>query len=518
MSKSIHDRFPSMEEANMYISWKASRDFGAFVFAMSQGEFRLYDIHKEWFNAINDYQKQFINISTFPGCGKTTLICLWLAWRIGQEPYLTWMIVSSSYDQACDRIMAIRRYMEMPVYKMVFPHIGFDTTRPLSRETFTVKSTKWKYTDQNKLDYTSWRMQIGSKGEFKDPTIAGFGVTSDKIMGTRITGGIVLDDIHNQKNALTEEQRYKTFNIVQGNIKSRLTVSKVSKYPKMINICNRWHPTDTAGRLSELVREDGQPVWENIITPIEDEDGNPTFPEKFSTELVAKLREEQGGHNSPSWRMGYLVNPVGASNNAFTLEKLRVPLPEPLPEFQDIVIAVDFAHTQSLTSDYTVFTAIARDKNKPFNVYILDCKRMKLGKVSDKIKQLIGFYHYIKEIYQPEVKYIVFEHRDSSAEVQFLQSEAPEIPTKVVKLKGDKATRLSSFEGYVQTGKVYFNMNMPTYNAMVGELMDFPAGKHDDICDTLSMVWQLPEWVNRFGQSSYTKIELPVKETKTTWI
>lgn len=516
MSRTIHERFVSVEEAQNYALEKSRDDFGMFLYTISLGSFRLYKIHREWFDAINDPQYQYINISTFPGSGKTTLIQYWIAWRIGQEPYLTWMVVGSSFEKAVERVSAIKKIIELPMYKKIFPHISIDQREPQTQSKFSVKSTKWRYNSESELPYSTWRTLIAQMGELKEPTIVGYGVMSDGILGARITGAIVMDDIHNQKNVMTEEQRFKVFNVVQNNIKSRLTESKLSKNPKLINICNRFHPTDTAGRLAELVREDGTPVWKNISTPIYDEDENPTCPEIFGKEKIEKLREEYGGRDSASWKMLYLINPSGSSNSAFTLDRLRRGLPEILPEFADLIITVDFAHTQSRTADYTVFTAIARDKAKPFNLYVLDIMRFKLSQISDKISQLIAFYKRINEIYGDNclVRYIVFENKDSEAERQFLQSQAPEIPVNTVNIRKDKASRLGEFEAYVQSGKVYFNTSMQYYNAMVGELMDFPSGKHDDICDTLSMPFQIDGWTNIFGQSGIVYIQEKRQEEK----
>jgi predicted phage terminase large subunit-like protein len=171
------------------------------------------------------------------------------------------------------------------------------------------------------------------------------------------------------------------------------------------------------------------------------------------------------------------------------------------------VISVDFAHTSSSISDYTVYTAIGKDAKSPFNVFVLDSVRFKSEKIADKIDKLVDFYNDIISTYG-HVKHIVFEDRDSQAERQSLNGLRPEIPTVAVKIRRqDKEARLDAFASYVQSGKVFFNLSMPLYNAMVGELLDFPSGKHDDICDTLSLVWLLPDWVNMYGQSGIVYIQ-----------
>lgn len=507
--------FVPNELADQWVINKAREDFWWFVYFVSGFTKELMPIHKEWFDAINDDENQYINISTFPGCGKTTLIQYWIAWKIGREPYLTFMLLSASEEQASSRLMAIKAMIEHDDnYKAVFPHVHKDTRRKNDSLMLNVWSEKWRYNSKEKLSYSTWRTLLGRFGEMKDATLAAFGITSNRVLGTRITGAIVLDDVQDAKNSMTEEQRFKLFSIFQKDVRTRLTVSKVAPFPKIVSINNRQHPNDLAGRLSELKRADGSSVWKSIETPIIDEEGNSNFPELFPPERIESLKEESGGADSFVWKMVYLVKATAASSGEFKLDDLRQPLPNPLPELNQIVITVDFAHTISASSDYTVFTAIAKDDKKPFNVYVLDSVRFKSESVSVKIDRLVDFYNTIQTVYGP-VRRIVFEDRDSAPERQYLNSLRPEIPTDAVKIKQtNKDGRLKEFAGYVQSGKVFFNTSMPTYPAMVGELIDFPSGKHDDICDTLSLVWLLPDWVNMFGQSGIVYIEEKRQEDK----
>lgn len=509
MIKVPQERFVPKELAEAYLLKRAREDFDWFVRVMTGEQKKLMSIHKEWFDVINDKKTQLINISTFPGCGKTTLMQLWIAWRIGQEPYLTFLIVCASETKATERLDEVRRYIENDAtYKLIFPHVAIDKKRKSNATRFNVYSTKWRVDSKNQspLNYSAWQSRLSQFGEGKDATVLACGLASQSILGARITGAIFSDDIHNEVNSTTEELRAKIYRIFQHNIKSRLTASKISPLPKMVNMSNRFHPNDLSGRLSELVRANGDPIWYNITTPIVDSNGDSTYPELFGAKEVQKIKEEAGGEDSYAWQMLYMVNPSAASNGEFNLDDLRRPIPNPMPELQQVVISVDFAHTSSALSDYTVYTAIGKDQSSPFQVYILDCLRFKSERVADKIDRLVEFYNDIQSVYG-NVKQIVFEDADSQHERQYLGDLRPEIKTTSVKLRHkSKADRLDSFAGYVQSGKVYFNTSMPLYNTMVGELLDFPSGKHDDICDTLSLVWELPDWVNMFGQSGIVYI------------
>lgn len=508
MVQRLPQGFIPSEIQERWVINKAREDFGWFVYFVSGFTKELVPIHKEWFDAINSKEHQYINISTFPGCGKTTLIQYWIAWKIGREPYLTFMLLSASEQQASGRLVAIKALIEHDdSYKAVFPYIHIDNRRKNDSLQLNVWSEKWRYDSKEVIGYGAWRTLLGRFGEMKDSTLAAFGITSNRVLGTRITGAIVMDDVQDALNTMTEEQRFKLFARFQKDVKSRLTVSKVAPFPKIVGINNRQHPNDLAGRLAELKRADGESVWKNIETPIMDEEGNSNFPELFPPARIQSLLEEYGGADNPIWQMTYMVRSNAMSSGEFRLDDLRKPLPDPLPDLQQIVITVDFAHTLGATSDYTVYTAIAKDGEKIFNMYILDSVRFKAEDISVKIDRLMDFYNTISTVYG-RVKYIVFEDRDSSAERQSLNSLRPEIPTTSVKIKqANKDARLKEFAAYVQSKKVFFNLSMPVYPAMVGELLDFPSGKHDDICDTLSLVWLLPDWVNMFGHSGVIFIE-----------
>jgi hypothetical protein len=57
--------------------------------------------------------------------------------------------------------------------------------------------------------------------------------------------------------------------------------------------------------------------------------------------------------------------------------------------------------------------------------------------------------------------------------------------------RGDKAVRAQSIRGRMALEGLYVPEWAPWYANFRAELLSFPAGKHDDICDALGLIGQL---------------------------
>jgi predicted phage terminase large subunit-like protein len=189
------------------------------------------------------------------------------------------------------------------------------------------------------------------------------------------------------------------------------------------------------------------------------------------------------------WQLMYMNNPLGASAGQFKLDMLRHPLPNPLPEFKSLVIALDLAATDRTYSDYSVATALAMDLYKPWNLYILDMIRGKwpieecLGQIAKFADRVFGEFGRLDRL--------LFEKQSfQSAWATTLKASRDDIPIELVGLKGDKTSRLSSVATKAQGGHLYINQQMLDFPALCSELIAFPKAQHDDIPDTLSLPFQ----------------------------
>lgn len=464
-----------------------------FIIYMSDGEMIPAPHQLEWLYYLLSPQHKMVNIVAFRGSGKTRILVYTLAWLIGARPITTNAIFSSNADLARVRLREVRDMISSDArYHNVFPWISIDTKRTNSLKEFTVVSTR--YGSNYDMPYHAWRNMVTKYGQPLNPTLFAAGITASGIAGRRFTGVCLLDDVHDIKNSATPQQRAKVVNNVQTTIMPCLWRPDD---PKIVSINTRWADDDSPGVFKEQKRENGESVWVTTETPILDDNGEPTWKPMWTKETVQILREDEGEVVFQLMRMN---NPKGASTGEFTLDMLRKPLPDDLPPLSELIISCDFADTEGLRSDYTVYTAMAKDKEKRFNTYVLDMVRVQRSKISDKVELLVTFVDKIFGLYG-RLDAVLMEKRDSQPEAQGLQEKRMDIPVKIVPTKGDKWDRLKNFAHVVQAGRVYINHMMPTYNAMTSELTGFP-GTHDDICDTLSLPYQTMTWAT----SLYSKV------------
>jgi len=57
------------------------------------------------------------------GFGKTTQFCYRAAWEIGRDPNLLVSVVTDSEDNSKERVELIRRILDQPEYRLVFPEV-----------------------------------------------------------------------------------------------------------------------------------------------------------------------------------------------------------------------------------------------------------------------------------------------------------------------------------------------------------------------------------------------------------
>ena len=138
--------------------------------------------------------------------GKTTVISkFFLSFRIGHEPYKTWAIVRINEPKARQTAKAIARIIEYdPTWKEYFPNIVPYKERGWGDVTgYYVKDTSMSEEQWEKVNTAS----------VDDPTFIGYGWSSGSVIGSRWTGGAIIDDIVDADSVSSdaESAKLKTF-------------------------------------------------------------------------------------------------------------------------------------------------------------------------------------------------------------------------------------------------------------------------------------------------------------------
>lgn len=435
--------------------------------------------HLRWLDALST--SDFVNIIAPRGSAKTQTMMYYMAWHAARDPLLTNLISSVSLEQSMDRLQMVREIIQYNEnFHKVFPHIFVDEGRTNNKTQFTLWSDEYG-------SYEAYRIKVSQEGDLKNPTFFAAGSGSASIIGKRISGIMLLDDPHDENNSATEESREKISTWFHRTVlPCRLPGSKA------VVISTRWAETDLSGRLADKTNMSGEFIWFTIDIPawVEDPETNDLisyWPEWWP---ISRLQEERDSIGDIMFELMYLNNARGLSLGHFTLEMLNRDIPAPLPEIWEFIVSTDLAFTEKRRSDYTVAQLIARDRHKPYNMYILDQIRTKksfhaaigeVGSFCDKCSEKYG-----------TLKRVLFEKQalSLSAFEEFKkQFPAYKNKAKLVPLKGnDKLVRAQGLIIKAQRGGLFINQDMPHILVLKSEYLGVGgAAGHDDTLDCGSL-------------------------------
>lgn len=431
-----------------------------------------------WIKALLSGQRT--NIIAPRESAKTTFAVYALTWLIGKNPFATHFIGSVSAKQAEDRLEMAREIIETNLrFKNVFPFIEIDTKRNSNKSEFTVWSTL-----DGKHDYPFYRSQVSYHGDQKNPTVYACGVGSSTIIGRRISGLCLIDDVHSEANSATPALRQKVLDWF-----NRTLLPCVKSTGRVLVICTRWGLDDHSGRLKELKNSAGEYIWNTVDIPAIDADGNSYWPDLFPISVLDAKRDEYG---PIMFGLMYMNDPTTLSTGQWTRDMFLHGLPDPLPDDLSVVISTDLAFTTKTASDYCVFAAVGKAKN-PYNsrlndLFLLNLQREKY-KFHDAIDALINFIHMVNQVYP--VQAVLFENQAMTLNsYQEFVSRESGYKSKLINVPGDKGTRLSELALKAQRGGFYIEQSLPTLPIIQSEFIGYPRTDHDDTIDAIG----LPIW------------------------
>ena len=236
---------------------------------------------------------------------------------------------------------------------------------------------------------------------------------------------------------------------------------------------------------------EGQSDWERWQKPTST---NPLVPTEelgiakkeigsflFSQEYEAEFIEQSGGLFKPEWfkyysktvhedynEKGYLTNKTTLrynDNKQIDITNLR------------IITTVDLATSTKESADFTVVCTIGVDKNQ--NIFVLDLVRKKL-EAPDVLKLL----EVVNEKWNPSVIGI----ESAGYQLALIQIAKRQTALPIVKLKADKDkfSRALPLSAKMESGLVFYPTDTMWYADLEKEMLQFPAGEHDDQVDALA--------------------------------
>lgn len=249
------------------------------------------------------------------------------------------------------------------------------------------------------------------------------------------------------------------------------------------------------------------------------EDGEPIWPERFTPEVIARMRAEMGSYrfsclmmNNPKdeaiqdfnvqqlrwWQWGRVGDTdVVVMYNLDGTELHRLPL-----SALDITVTVDLAGSEKIDDDRNAVVVTGQtpwDEAVVLDVWAKRCTPIELIEQLFTVKQRFNPRKFgIEDVaYQKSLKY--FLRQEASRRGEYFNI----MPLKAV---GAKEVRIKGLQPITAVGRLFVN---PLQHMLLNEMSEFPLGQHDDTVDALSMHLQM--WR---GQLSPEQVQRSVRERK----
>lgn len=303
------------------------------------------------------------------------------------------------------------------------------------------------------------------------------------VAGERADLGLVEDPFAKWEDAQREGVQEDAWEWYTGDFVPRLKPNA-----KRVIIMTRFNEFDLLGRVIERDEALGF-HWRHIRLPFSAEDDDPLgrkpgerlWPEWFTEDMEREARSDP-----QKWIALYQQRPSVETGDYFKAEWLKPYTKRPDLSTLYVYGASDFAVT-SKGGDYTVHMVVGVDPDA--KLWLLDMWRQRAA--SD-----VWVESFCDIVLKWKPMAWAFETGQINSGVgPFLRKRMRErkayVGVDTFPTRGDKAIRAQSFRGRIALDGLYVPEYEPWYPDVRAEMMQFPAGKHDDIVDAQGLVGQL---------------------------
>ncbi len=384
----------------------------------------------------------------------TTCTTAWPIWRAIRDPNLRFLICQNREDNAMKIIQAIRSIFEK--------HDFF-------RELYSELIPNFR-----KVRWSNMAAEIVRSAGHPEATFEAAGVRT--ALTSRHYDVIIEDDIISaSKDDLTGIEAIPSREEVEKAIGwHKLAVSLLAnpKDGEIINVGTRWAKFDVI----EHILTEQKDVFEFFHLSALDENGEPTYPERFDKETLNQIKAEQGTY---IFSTQYLNSPIDEDNMVFLPDWIQYYDVE--PKTSNNYIIVDPAISERRKADYSCVMCVGAVKDR--DLYVLEYVRKRVNP-SDLIEIILSMAQR-RGALKVAIESVAYQQALS----HFFQKEIKEkgIYLQVEEVKPgrneSKDLRIRGLQPMAREGRIFIK---PHHTELRSEMLDFPYGAHDDVIDTLA--------------------------------
>lgn len=223
---------------------------------------------------------------------KTSIAIAFVIWLIINNPNIRIVIIPNNETNGKSFIAAQQEILQSPLFTACFPDIVDGIIK-------SQRGSKW-----STVQYTVNRDNPPPMGE---PTVCLKTLQQKK--PSQHYDVEILDDPVDDVNSRTVTERER----VKYSIRNLVPLLDNPRVGRIWDIGTRWHFDDAHGELLE------NPSYMKLVMSIVDDEGKPTFPEKYPLSILPKLREDC--QTERDYAANYMNNPI-AEEDAVFLKKI----------------------------------------------------------------------------------------------------------------------------------------------------------------------------------------------------
>ena len=443
----------------------ATKHLDSFIL-YTYADYQMGWVHKEICDTLDQFLRDVeaqksprLIICQPPRSGKSEIVSRrFPAYALGKNPDLQIIATSYSSDLVSRFNRDVQRIIDDDIYREIFP-----STTLNGRNVKT--DTRASYIRTSDLFEV-----VGHKGSYRSTGVGG-GITGQ---GADIL--IIDDPIKDRAEANSPTIREKLWDWYTSTAYTRL-----SPGGGVIVMATRWHTDDLIGRLIQKMQEGSGDDFNVITYPaIAEHDephrkaGEALHPERYDLEQLNAIRQTIGPQD---WSALYQQRPVPEGGAVFKIDAFKrwnsTNLP---PTFDQILGSWDMTFKDSKSSDYVVGQVWGR---KGVDLYLLDLFRGQWD-----FTKTLEMFALMTAKYPRTHRWLIEDKANGSAIISVLKKQihgiTPITPTE------SKLERAYAVTPLIEAGNVYIPESATWLANFEDELLNFPAGAHDDQVDSMT--------------------------------